>query len=223
MHGINPGLAVPLCSEVPGDSTPVSTWTYSHGIIFQEIPVPPYYNKVSVIWQRNSRIFPVGSRLPCCRLSREPSRAAGSPVPLPCGGTILPPHRGHKTGTVPLLWASARNGPGTPSASSEITAECMELCDAHLKPYSLSNAKAPGKPQMLPGELTQSLCGALAAAWHIHSMGRPSAAAMAHSLVNGWIRSVPTLACPSERCTVPSRTRTMPSVGLASDCPEACP
>lgn len=40
--------------------------------------------------------------------------------------TILPhPHRGHKTGTVPLLWGSGWNVPGTPPGSSEISADCV--------------------------------------------------------------------------------------------------
>lgn len=76
---------------------------------------------------------------------------------------------------------------------------------------------------MLPGELAQSLCSALASAWHIHSMGRPPAASVAHSLVTEWIRSVSTLACPSERCAAPLQTRAIPFVSLVSDCPEARP
>lgn len=156
----------------------------------------------------------MGSLLPCCRLNREPPRAAGSPVPLPCGGLSCP-HRGHKTGTVPLLWASARNGPGTPPESSEIFADCMEPHNAHLKPHSLPNAEAPGKPSS-PGELAQSLCGALAAVWH-SGMGRPPAASVAHSLVTGWIRSVSAFACPSERCAASLQTRTVPFVSPVSD------
>lgn len=124
--------------------------------------------------------------------------------------TILPhPHRGHKVGTVPLLWASGWNGPGTPSESLEISAGCMEPHNAHLKPHSLPNAEAPGKPSS-PGELALSLCSALAAVWHVHSMWRPSAASVAYSLVTGWIRSVSAFACPSERCTAPLQTRQCP-------------
>ena len=110
---------------------------------------------------------------------------------------------------MPLLWASARNGLGTPPANSEISAGRMEPHNAHLKPYSLSNTEAPGKPSS-PGELAQSLCSALAAVWHVHSMGRPSAASVAYSLVTGWIRSVSAFACPSERCTAPLQTRQCP-------------
>ena len=130
----------------------------------------------------------MGSLLSRCRLSRELPSAAGSPVPLPCGDYPATPHRGHKTGTVPLLWGSARNGPGTPPGSSEISTDCMEPHNAHLKPYSLSNPNSPRKAQALPGELAQSLCSASVAVWHVHSMGRPSAASVAHSLVNGWIK-----------------------------------
>ena len=164
----------------------------------------------------------MGSRLLCCRLSREPPRAAGSPCRCHAVTILLHSRKGHKTGTVPLLWASARNGPGTPPASSEISADCMELCDAHLKPHSLPNAEAPGKPSS-PGELAQSLCSALAAVWHVHSMGRPSAASVAYSLVTRRIRSVSAFACPSERCAAPLQTRTIPFVSLVSNCPEARP
>ena len=36
-----PGSAVPLCSEVPGDSTPAPTRAYSHGISFRKSQCRP--------------------------------------------------------------------------------------------------------------------------------------------------------------------------------------
>ena len=132
---------------------------------------------------------------------------------------ILPQRAENRHSAPPMGISQERTG----NATRELRNICglCGSCNVHLKPHSLPNTDRLWKAQALPGELAQSLCSALAAVWHVHSMGRPSAASVAYSLVTGWIRSVSALACPSERCTAPSRTRTMPSVGLVSDCPEA--